>query len=111
MRSSHDWRASSCSWLCRSSPSSATAHSSRSWGHARRGRLEAAITTATVVPVTDSLLDTVAQLRFECRRDGHPLADRSHHQDLWIAAATIHIDAHLVTADGIFTDVPRLTLG
>jgi len=81
------------------------------WGHARRARLEAAITTATVVPVTDSLLDAVAQLRFECRRDGHPLADRSHHQDLWIAAATIHIDAHLVTADGVFTDVPRLTLG
>lgn len=81
------------------------------WGHSRSARLEAAIATATVVPVTNSLLDTVANLRFECRRHGHPLADRSHHQDLWIAAAAIHIDAHLVTADGIFTDVPRLSLG
>ena len=81
------------------------------WGHARRVRLGAAIATATVVPVTDSLLDTVANLRFEYCRDGHALADRSHHQDLWIAAAAIHIDAHLITADGIFTDVPRLTLG
>lgn len=81
------------------------------WGLARRGRLEDSIATATVVPVTDSLLDTVANLRFECRRDGHPLADRSHHQDLWIAAAAIHIDARLVTVDGIFADVPRLTLG
>ncbi|MFN8037694.1 MAG: PIN domain-containing protein [Acidimicrobiales bacterium] len=81
------------------------------WGDTRRARLEAAIATTTVVPVTDALLDTVANLRFECRRDGHPLADRAHHQDLWIAAAAIHINARLVTADGIFADVPPLTVG
>lgn len=81
------------------------------WGDTRRARLEAAIATTTVVPVTDALLDTVANLRFECRRDGHPLADRAHHQDLWIAAAAIHINAPLVTADGVFAHMPRLTLG
>jgi predicted nucleic acid-binding protein len=81
------------------------------WGQSRRTRLETAIAATTVVPVTDSLLDTVATLPFECRRAGHPFGDRSHHQDLWIAAAAIHINAHLITADGIFADVPRLTLG
>jgi predicted nucleic acid-binding protein len=80
------------------------------WAEPRRARLEAAIATATAIPVTDALLTEVAQLRFDCRRIGHPLADRSHHEDLWIAATAIHINAHLATADRIFADVPGLVL-
>jgi len=62
------------------------------------------------VPVSDALTSAVASLRFDCRRVGHPLADRVHHGDLWIAAATMHIDAQLVTADAVFDDVPGLQL-
>jgi len=65
----------------------------------------------TVVPVTDRLIEQVARLRFEARTAAHPIADRSHHADLWIAASAIHIDAPLVTADTVFNDVPGLRLG
>ena len=80
------------------------------WGAPRRQRVEQAIATTTVVPVSDGLLTTMAELRAACRRAGHPLADRVHGNDLWIAASAIHIDAALVTADGIFAGVPGLVL-
>ena len=79
-------------------------------GSPRRERIEAAIASTTVVPVTDALLSTMADLRAACRRMGHPLADRVHSNDLWIAASALHISAALVTADGIFADVPGLVL-
>jgi predicted nucleic acid-binding protein len=79
------------------------------WQANRRTRLEESIRTTTVVPVTDNLLTRVAELRFACRGAGHPLVDRTHAGDLWIAASAIHIGAALLTADGIFDDTPRLT--
>lgn len=80
------------------------------WGAPRRERLEEAIKVTTVVPVSDSLLTGAAELRFACRRDGHPLADRAHADDLWIAASAIHIGAPLLTADKVFDDTPGLAL-
>lgn len=80
------------------------------WGEARRERLEGSIRVATVVPVTDSLLTRAAELRFACRGAGHPLHDRTHASDLWIAASVIHIGARLLTADAVFDDTPGLVL-
>ena len=80
------------------------------WGPPRRRRVEQAIAATTVVPVSDGLLTTMAELRAACRRVGHPLADRIHGNDLWIAASAIHIDAAVVTADGIFAGAPGLAL-
>ena len=80
------------------------------WGSPRRERVEAAISATTVVPVTDALLSAMAELRAECRRTGHPLADPFHGNDLWIAATASHIGAALVTADQIFTGDPGLTV-
>ncbi|MGH9223957.1 MAG: PIN domain-containing protein [Acidimicrobiales bacterium] len=80
------------------------------WGDARRNRLEESIRATTVVPVSDKLLTTVAELRHACRTAGHPLHDRSHTSDLWIAASTVHIGAALLTADNVFNHTPGLTL-
>ena len=80
------------------------------WGQPRRKRLEAAIATTTVVPVSDRLLTAVADLRFASRQAGHPLADRVHANDLWIAACALHIGATVLTADRVFKDAPGLTL-
>lgn len=52
----------------------------------------------------------IAQIRHSCRLGGHPLHDRSHANDLWIAASAIQIDAALLTADAIFDNTPGLTL-
>ena len=80
------------------------------WGDNRRARLEQSIQASTIVPVTDSLLSRVAELRLACRQAGHPLADRSHTGDLWIAASALHIGAPLLTADKVFEDTPSLQL-
>jgi predicted nucleic acid-binding protein len=80
------------------------------WSAARRQRLELSIQATTVVPVSDRLLTTVAELRFACRQAGHPLHARSHTNHLWIAASAVHLGARLLTADTVFDDTPRLTL-
>ena len=80
------------------------------WGEARRQRLEETVQSCTVVPVSDSLLTAVAELRYSCRRAGHPLHEGTHANDLWIAASALHIGAHLLTADVIFESTPGLTL-
>lgn len=83
------------------------------WGDARRLRLETAIAATTIIPVSDALISEAAELRFECRRVGHPLAAESHAADLWIAASARHISAPLLSADSIFENAPgvaRVTL-
>lgn len=80
------------------------------WGEARRNRLDESIAVTTVVPVSDRFLWALAELRFACRRAGHPLHDRAHANDLWIAASALHIAAPLLTADKVFSNTPGLTL-
>jgi predicted nucleic acid-binding protein len=79
-------------------------------GDQRRQRLEEAIQLTTVIPVSDALLSTIARLRHACCVAGHPLHDRGHANDLWIAASAIQTGAVLLTADNIFDDTPGLTL-
>ncbi|CAB4891546.1 unannotated protein [freshwater metagenome] len=80
------------------------------WGESRRLRLEQGIESTTVIPVTDALLTEIASFRFACRQAGHPLADRIHANDLWIAASAIHIGAGLVTGDAVFAAAPGLSV-
>ncbi|MGY6501675.1 MAG: PIN domain-containing protein [Acidimicrobiales bacterium] len=80
------------------------------WGAPRRQQLEEAIQATTAIPVSDALLASIAELRYACRLVGHPLHDRNHTSDLWIAASAIHIGAPLLTADGVFENAPGLTL-
>ena len=80
------------------------------WGSPRRERVESAIAATTVVPVTDALLSTMAELRAACRRLGHPRADPVHGNDLWVAATALHIGAALTTADRVLVGVPALVL-
>lgn len=47
-----------------------------------------------------------AELRFACRHAGHPLHDRSHANDLWVAASAIQIGAPLLTGDNVFRRRP-----
>ena len=79
-------------------------------GEQRRHRLEQSIAATTVVPVSDALLTTAAELRHACRQVGHGLHEAVHANDLWIAASAVHIGAPLLTADAIFDDVPGLNL-
>lgn len=79
------------------------------WGSQRRQRLEQSIAATTVVPVSDALLTTTAQLRHACRQVGHALHEPVHANDLWIAASAVHIGAPLLTADAVIDGVPGLS--
>ena len=80
------------------------------WGDQRRQRLEQLIAATTVVPVSDALLTTAAELRHACRQAGHALHEPVHANDLWIAVSAVHIGSPLLTADAVFEGVPGLTL-
>jgi predicted nucleic acid-binding protein len=80
------------------------------WGDQRRQRLEQSIAATTVVPVSDALLTTAAQIRHACRKEAQALHQPVHANDLWIAASAFHIGAPLLTADSVFDDVPGLDL-
>ena len=72
------------------------------WGETRRERLERSIDSSSVVPVSDTLITTAAELRHSCRVIGHPLHEPIHANDLWGAATAVHIAASLLTADAVF---------
>lgn len=80
------------------------------WGSKRAERLDRAIEVVDIVPIDAELVERVAQLRYECRTIAHPLHERIHTHDLWIAATAIHLIVPLLSADSIFEDVPGLDL-
>lgn len=80
------------------------------WGELRRRRLERRISELTVAQPDDETMTVCAQLRVDCQRIGHALADKIHNGDRWIAAAAIRLNVPLVSDDGIFNDVPGLRL-
>lgn len=82
----------------------------RRWGPARMLKLESRIAAAEIVHSGPDLIAICAQLRVDCHRAGHPLAQKIHDADRWIAATAVRLDLPLVTNDGIFVDVPGLSV-
>ena len=82
----------------------------RNWGDSRMRKLEARINQAETIHTGPELVLAYAQLRIDCERIGHPLHQRQHDADRWIAATAIRLAIPLVSNDGIFGDVPRLIL-
>ena len=80
------------------------------WGSARVAAMETRIQQALVVPPHDALAHVWAHLRNECRKIGHPLHDKKHHGDLWIAATAHLAGVPLVTHDSVFRGTPGLTI-
>lgn len=80
----------------------------RSWGPARRRRVEERIAGAEIVWPGPALLGACVDLRVVCERIGHPLGQRGHDADRWIAATAVHLNVPLVSHDRIFRGVPGL---
>ena len=78
------------------------------WGQRRLLQLDSLVHRAVVIPVDDILIWTHARPRVACRVAGHPLHDKAHAGDLWIAASAVAYGLPLVTDDGIFAGVPGL---
>jgi predicted nucleic acid-binding protein len=82
----------------------------RGWGSARMRKLDAKISNAEVVHTGPSLIEVYVGLRVDCKRSGHGLAQRAHDADRWIAATALRLGIPLVSNDGIFDQVPGLTV-
>ena len=80
------------------------------WGELRRRGLDRRIAQLSVLRPDDDMITRCAQLRVECQRVGHALADKLHDGDRWIAAAALQLRCPLVSHDRLFTNTPGLTL-
>lgn len=76
------------------------------WGEQRFRRLEARVGVAEVVWAGDGLLDAYVSLRHECTLAGHPLGQKHHESDRWVAATARWLGVPLVAHDAVFGDAP-----
>jgi len=80
------------------------------WGELRRRRLERRVAELSVVQLDDQMITDCAELRRRCQQIGHGLGHKLHDGDRWIAACAIRLRVPVVSHDGIFDNVPGLTL-
>jgi tRNA(fMet)-specific endonuclease VapC len=80
------------------------------WGELRLRGLERSLADLDVVQTNETLIRRCAELRVQSRRNGHPLAQKMHEADRWVAATALALDLELVAGDAIFEGVPRLNL-
>lgn len=80
------------------------------WGELRMRSLERDLEGFIVAQPDDALMQRCAQLRFACEQLGHPLAQKLHEADRWIAATAIAGELDLVSNDKVFVDAPGLSV-
>lgn len=80
------------------------------WGELRRRGLERDLAQLTIAQPDDELMSACAHLRFDCERVGHPLGQKVHEADRWIAATAVALRVELISDDGVFDDVPGLNV-
>ena len=80
------------------------------WGDLRRRGLERDLARFVFVVPDDALMYACAELRAMTERAGHPLGQKIHEADRWIAATAMKLGVELVSDDAVFRDVPGLTV-
>ncbi len=63
-----------------------------------------------VVAPDDHTVWAFARLRHQCHLEGHPLHQKQHVGDLWIAATAVRWNLPLVAHDRVFDGCPELEL-
>jgi len=80
------------------------------WGDLRRRALERDLARFVVVQPDDQLMSACAELRATCEASAHPLGQKIHEADRWIASTAIRLRAELISDDRVFDDVASLIL-
>jgi len=80
------------------------------WGQHRVAAMEAKLDSFGVVPLDDEVCRCWAELKAECVRSGHPLGEKIHDGDRWIAATARRHGLPLASNDSIFKAAPGITL-
>ena len=79
-------------------------------GDRRVADLERLLRSAVVLSPDDLTATAFARLRLACERTGHPLHQKAHTGDLWIAATAVRRGLALVSDDAVFDACPELQL-
>lgn len=80
------------------------------WGERRRRSFGDQLAVTPVAPVTDDVVEAYVTLTVDCVRLGHPLHQKVHTADRWVAATAIALDRPLLAVDGIYRNAPGLRL-
>lgn len=80
------------------------------WGERRLSDGIAQLDSTPTFAVDRDVADACAHLAATLRSQGHALQAKQHTGDRWIAATAIHHGIPLLSGDGIYEDVPGLTL-
>lgn len=78
------------------------------WRKRQLDGVERLLRRSRVLPVDDQTTWAYARLRHECRTVGHPLQQKQHLGELWIAATAICWQLAIVAHGAVFLDCPNL---
>jgi predicted nucleic acid-binding protein len=82
----------------------------RGWGTSRVNRLHEILARTPTIHSDNDVVDAYVNLSADCREVGHPLHDKIHTADRWIAACAIAKGVELFSGDAIFHGVPNLNV-
>ena len=80
------------------------------WGPLRHRGLERSLADLDVIQTNELLIGRCAELRDHAARTGHPLAQKVHEADRWVATTALVLDLELVAGDRIFDGIAGLDL-
>lgn len=80
------------------------------WGDLRLRRLARSLSDLDVVEADERLIERCADLRAWASGAGHPLGQKIHEADRWVASTALALDLELVAGDQIFEGVPGLDM-
>lgn len=80
------------------------------WGELRMRRLSRSLADLDILQTEELLIVRCAELRAWASQNGHPIAQKIHEADRWVAATAVALDLELVAGDGISKGVPGLIL-
>ncbi len=69
------------------------------WGDRRTKELEDKLRKLLTLPYDDRLASLWARLKHDARKNGHPLGQPEHSNDLWIAASGVYYEAPILTGN------------
>lgn len=83
---------------------------SQGWGSERLRVLTKILTDTPTVSLDQGVMDAYVDLSVACRRRAHPLHQKVHTADRWIAACALALDLPLLSGDGVVAGAPGLAL-
>ena len=82
----------------------------RGWGVARRTQMNKSVEQLQTIDVTPVVQNAYVRLSVWAANSGHPIHQKIHASDRWIAATALAYGLELATGDKVYSDVQDLRL-